>query len=512
MISYTNDNALERRSISSGDVSPSITTDMKLFGLPYQFTESVDPRIKDVSNVVGYNYIEKIMMDAPTVIFIPGKAKFLPGVNNEEAREGLGQTLMKVASGESFTGLLSNLSTDIKEKVRYYDFEEDYAEYMRYVNILCRTVAGFLELDETFPVNGRHVSLKQYDWKHYRWGKEGYKSSVRADLGLLAASTINIVKNSVSTVSNIYRKRGNEVDLYSEDGAVSSYDYTNNFVQFYVDPSSSSNQNITNSTQASMIKSAMDTMAQSVKEFSFVAQSTGAGDMSDKVRNFTDDSMSALNEILGSSSGTFGTVINQIFSAGSAVIQGENIVLPEIYTGSDYGIDYTVDIHLRTPYGNKYSVFVDVIVPMLHLMALTLPRQHTANTYGSPFLIKAYFPGVFNCNLGIVESLQISRPSNDDAWTTDGLPTELTCQLRIKDLYSDMSMSPSNDPTLFVNNTNLIDYLATISGLNLVQPQLNTKFEMLVSSYVTAFTDIDDNVKSFVLDGMERHISSFLKL
>ena len=193
-------------------------------------------------------------------------------------------------------------------------------------------------------------------------------------------------------------------------------------------------------------------------------------------------------------------------------MKGENIILPEVYQSSEYGIDYTVDIHLRAPYGNKYSVYMDVIVPLLHLIALCVPKQGSSNTYGSPFLIKAYYPGVFNCNLGIVESLQITKPSSDDAWSVDGLPTEIDVQLRIKDLYSDLTMSPAKDISLFRNNTSLIDYLATISGLDLIKPQMESKISMLVANYSSAVRDIDDNAVSIVMDKIERTFSGFISL
>lgn len=496
------------RDLSGGtSSSPSCANTMRLFGLPYQFIESVDPRLDSVSVAVGRNYVEKIITDAPTVIIIPGKAKFLPGNTN---KQGTSHALLSAANGK-FDDLFGLLSNDAKDVIRYYDFEEDYTTYMKYVNIMCRTVATFLELTEI--VDG--VALNAYDWRNYRWNRSNYYSAGWDNAGYAIQSVLHSIKNAGSAIMAGFK--GQAVtqmamgDLQgSDDEGGGVITRSNNFVQFYVDPSSGASQSMSNGTSQSQIKAAMDTASSAMKEFQFVANSADIG--MEGLNELTDSGLDALTESLGGGNGQFGTVMNQLLSAGRSVIKGENIILPEVYQNSDYGIDYTIDIHLRSPYGNRYSVYMDVIVPLLHLMALCIPKQTTGNTYGSPFLIKAYYPGVFNCNLGIVESMQITRPSTEDAFSVDGLPMEVDVQLRIKDLYSDLMMSPSNEPNLFINNTSLIDYLATVSGLDLISPQIGNKMNMIVSTYTRSVADIDENAKSVIMDSIEKRLSGFISL
>ena len=481
---------------------------MRLFGLPYQFIESVDPRITAVSDIIGTNFVDKIITEAPTVIFIPGRAKFLPGTSD---KVGTGHALLEAANN-NVSPLLGKNS---KDKLRYYDFEERYTEYMNYVNIMCRTVATFLELtDRIQTVNGSD-SLQSYDWRNYRWNAKSYSSGAGTILSSAWSSTLSTIINLPKAVaSGLKGKTVSKVSTASNKVSDKGKNLpgTNNFVQVYVDPSSGASQSMSNATSQSQIKAAMDNASSLVKEFQFVTNASGAGSLGlDQLETLTENGLDALASSFGEGGG-LSTVLNQIFSAGSSVVKGENIILPDVYQSSEYGIDYTVDIHLRAPYGNKYSVYMDVIVPLLHLIALCVPKQGSSNTYGSPFLIKAYYPGVFNCNLGIVESLQITKPSSEDAWSVDGLPTEIDVQLRIKDLYSDLSMSPSTDVSLFRNNTSLIDYLATISGLDLIQPQINNKMTMLVANYSAAVRDIDDNAVSLVMDKIERTFSGFISL
>ena len=148
----------------------------------------------------------------------------------------------------------------------------------------------------------------------------------------------------------------------------------------------------------------------------------------------------------------------------------------------------------------------------MHLLAYALPRQSTSNTYGAPFLVKIFYPGVYNCNLGIVTSVSFNKTVSSESWTTDGLPNEVDCSLQIQDLYSDLAMSPSTDPTLFVNNGSMIDYLATVSGLSLIEPQISKKVGMYVTAFKNAVTDIPSNAIATVSTAMDRKLQSFVTL
>ena len=496
------------RNNPSNDKQAMISNNMRLFGLPYQFIESVDPRIESVSKIIGTNFVDRIITDAPTVMIIPGKAVFLPNADN---KQGTSHALLKAAHG-STSSLIENLSTQKDKHIRYYDFEESYNDYIKYVNIMCRTVAGFLELTETIQEGSNTVSLQSYNWKNYRWSSDKYSSKAGAVVQNVWKETVGSAVDLAKAVwgglkGSSVHKVSLDDDNYHQQGIT----MTNNFVQFYIDPSSGSSHNMSNSVSQSQIKSSLDSASATVKEFQFVANTAGI-QMPEGLEQMTESGLDALTASLGGGDGPFGTVMSQLLGAGKSVVKGENIILPEIYQSSSSDMDYTIDIHLRSPYGNRYSVYMEVLVPLLHLIALTVPKQATANTFGSPFLVKAYCPGVFNINLGIIESMSISRPASEDCYSVDGLPTEVDVQLRIKDLYHDLSISSTNDRALFVNNTSLIDYLATLSGLDLIQPQISNKLRMNILNWAATIRDIDDNVESMILDKIERTFSGFITL
>ena len=209
--------------------------------------------------------------------------------------------------------------------------------------------------------------------------------------------------------------------------------------------------------------------------------------------------------------GQMGTALSRLINLTSNVVKGENIVFPEIYQSSSYSKDYNITVHLTTPYGSKLAYFLNIFVPMMHLIALAVPRQATGNSTRSPFLVKAYVDGIFSCNLGIVSNLSISKAA--DNWNTSGLPNEVDVNLTIVDLYSSLSITPASQPQLFVNNYSLIEFLATNCGLNLAdQSNLALKASINVAAYLSSFKDIDNNAASMINESVNNTLLKFTKL
>ena len=126
----------------------------------------------------------------------------------------------------------------------------------------------------------------------------------------------------------------------------------------------------------------------------------------------------------------------------------------------------------------------------MHLIALAFPKATSANTYSAPFLVKANMRGVFTCNLGLVTSISLQH---EDTYNSDGLYMGGTVTLEIQDLYPDIAMTPANDPFLFINNSSLIEYLATNCGLNLLESQFQTKIDMLINNLKAYPADLVDS-------------------
>lgn len=498
-----------------------LKTNMQLFGIPYQFTKYVDCKVDEISEIYGRKYAKNFIIDAPVVTIMPGKPTYLPG---EKDKQSFTQALLEASSG-NMAAMKQLIEDNDEGTMRLYDFKTAYIEYMRYVNILCRTCAAFLELDtncvegyKRYQVNGDFPDLMSFDWKDYRWNGKAYGSSVSKAVGgaidravettesafkeaLDAGSGfINWVtgvkedkKSDSSAGTKFTTDDSSETMTKEEESLLESMGKKVHYVQFYCDPTATNySEDISNSTQQSQFKGALDGVSSTVKEIAFLTN-TGGMDP-DKLQNMGNSLMKELGNSLGDTVSKIntgaGSLIKRLFTYGSNVIQGDNIIMPDIYSSSSRSASITITIPLKPMYGNKYSYYFDYLVPLMHLIALAFPKATSANTYSAPFLVKAFMRGVFNCNLGLVTSISLQH---EDTYNSDGLYMGGTVTLGIQDLYPDIAMTPANDPWLFINNSSLIEYLATNCGLNLLESQFQTKVDMLINNLKAYPADLVDS-------------------
>ena len=477
---------------------------MNLFGAPYQFSSKVDPRVGIINKTIGKKYMENIMLDAPICTIIPGEPSYLP---LSSASGKVSTAIAMLEANDGFTSALSQIKND-RGLDKLYDFKNNYTEYMKYVNVLCRTGAVFLGLNnKTYNINGEDVNFASYDWRKYRWTTDATKSMrKRLASGIEQSVSIDKSKGTLAGVGKKVREfmfgsaedTGNSTAL---NAAWKNY----NYVQFYIDGSVDHTEGLSNSTNESQLKSLFDGLDSKVKEIAFWANSGGID--ATQFSNFASESFTSIaataSSLVGNNALT--GMLSRIINLGADAIKGNNISIPKYYDNSSRNTSsHSITVHLRSPYGSLLGYYMDIFVPMMHLMALAMPRQATANSFGSPFLVKCYVDGIFTCNLGIVTDISISKVS--DSWSVNGLPSEVDVSLSIEDLYSDLAMSPSSSPTLFVNNSSLIEYLATNCGLSLTNPQINNKIQNVVNAYTNAITDIPENIKS----AMSEKISSLI--
>lgn len=452
-----------------------------LFGLPYQFPKQVDPRTPEINEDIGQHYIDTIITQAPICTIIPGNPSYLPSMKGKD-RVSTAQALLE-GSGGNFEPLTKYFSKTKNDDLRLYDFKSAYTEYMNYVNILCRAGATFLDLKESTKEFGVDTTFQHFDWKAYRWNREARKTMIN-----------RIGKNLGKGVDYLF----SSTDSDSDKGYLQDVFKNYNYVQFYVDPDSGMSEGISNTTGDSTLKSILDQGSSTVKDISFMLKSGGIN--SEVSQSFITKSMesltSGITEILGKIPGgsSIAKPLDAIVNGASKTLAGQNFIIPDIYTGSNYTKSYSITVHLKTPYGTKLGYYLDIFVPLMHLLALALPRQASSNTFESPFLVKAYVDGFFSCNLGIVDSLSINKVST--SLSSSGLPNEVDVSFNITDLYCDLMMTPSTSPIQFANNTSMIEFLATNCGLDLTAPNFKTKWSNIMNSSINAVTDIPTTVKS----------------
>lgn len=477
---YFND-MLNRSNDSEG---PS-TYNTNLFGIPHQFLSTCDYRISnkgagsgidriDKSEGMGRKFLQEIVSEAPLVTILPGKARFLPDYKKAD-KELFKMLSVGVSSGDSSaTSALKDLMSDNNES-RYFDFESDYSSYINYVNIMCRVCSMMLGLGEN-TVPGTNKKYRNYDWSQYKYWNT-YKSEKEHHSGFFD-TVADAAKNVTEAIKG-----------------------THQYLSFYVDPSTSFNESSSNETTKSQLEGKFDQMESIVKEIAFFGNAMAIK----SVDKFQSTLSNALSSIGGSDEGFF----QSLFGRSSEIVNGSNLIFPEIWGDAAYNKSYTITIDLKTPYGDKESIFLNIFVPMLHALALALPRQTSANTYSAPFLVKMFSKGWFSCEMGIVDHIQIEK-GPEQSWSIDGLPTAMKIQLSVKDMYSNLMMAPSNKPFLFFSNQGMMEFLGATCGVDLSRPNMELKLQIGMAIFLKKYTDIVPNTKRSFFENIANKIQKML--
>lgn len=464
---------------------------MRLFGLPHQLLAHNDHRLSDTSKL-GRMFTQTFILDAPIIYLKPGASEYLPGMSKAEK--------------EAFTGIFASFANDTNkdaaqqiaelatgDDLRYFDFTQRVSEYMSAVNMLCRIGSVFLNINKKVVpwLNSGNATYGTYDWRMYTFGNQFNNV-------LQAFSDVRIPYDPLSAfkeaVAQMWDNLAND-DMY---------------IQFYVDANASFSESASNSTSQSMLNSLTDQLSEFGKELQFVSGVTNldfAGLTGDMATSFDEAVSSVAN-----GNGALATFLTRLTGNASQLLTGSNFLAPDIWSGSDYGKSYSFTLSLATPYGTKESWYLNIYVPLMHIIAMGLPVQTSANTYASPYLVKAYAPGWFSCDLGIIDSISIDKGGDGSAWSSCGLPNEIKVSVSIKDLYSNLALPNGFSIKNFFNNTGLIHFMMTNCGVDITKSGLEDKLGVFANLFANTISDIVDETTYGIwynLESRVRNIISF---
>lgn len=477
----------------------------KLFGQPFQFTTSTDTRITGGAYPLGRKFVETIVSEAPIVYMLPGKANFLPSLN-EDDRQAFAK-LVDTKSSEIKQWALEDI---LQQESRYFDFLSDYTNYMRYVNLLCRGSAAFMGLDE---------------YTLYEWSLHKYENGLKP--------TLETQKENDNLEAVVYDSEGERVNTLAPAGPTQHIKYfakeifekgkddffglreksvdalmgTNyQYIQFYVDPSTSFQESSSTTTAPSQVAATLDKLGSMSKETRFLIDGAGGGAAAGTMANGL---LNGVGNLAGMVAGSFGDgLASRFFQSLDTIIDGSNIAMPDIWGDSNYSKSYNISVNLVSPYGSKLAIYLHILVPLYHLLAFALPRQTSANGYAHPFMVRVSSKGWFNCEMGMVDNIQIEKVQG--SYTVDGLPTEIRVNLSVRDLYSSLSIAPNTKPGLFFANSGLINWLAVTSGLDVTAPNFKEKWSAVLVVLTGRVVDIPGNIANSVLDSINNVIREFL--
>jgi hypothetical protein len=467
----------------------------RLFGAPFQLLDSVDKRFPEINSELGNEYLRNIILNSPILHIRPGMPKY----TGNESATSLSNVLMNIYStvvsdatdinlGNALAGILGQVTlfqSGKKLQNRMFGFRETYYEYIQYVNYMCRSVASYMNLLENLDLpNGCIVSggewqpFDKIDWQYYRMTNEVNNPStyIEQAKGLLGVLKDNIagnvslitglVEGIVSEDSTVAENIKDALAQSSESSILGQITSKISSVDFMVKPISFT-ESLTNQTSDSFIEGAIDSVRQGVgSEIAWITNSDADVGIVDNLTNFLGDTLSSVSEVIGGlvKPGLGGFTTN-LFSGAIASLKGQKMIYPKIYKNSESQMNYSFSITLTTPYGDPYNYYMNIIVPLLHLIALVAPRMVTSNTVASPFLVQAYIPGMCTCQLGIISEMRIIKNPSQKHVSVNGYPLTVEVEFTIEELYNAMSISPANDPASFMFNETLNDYLCNISGL-----------------------------------------------
>ena len=422
-----------------------------ILGMPYQFLPTADPRI-DGSDGVGKEeefgrvYSEKIIKHIPLLLMTPGIPQFMASFTQEQKNTVIGK--------------LIGMATDTLEEIfkedrvgKYYSLKYAYTDYFYYVNAMLRSAAYFLEIQNE-TIDGKKIG-------NLNW---------------------------------LYHTSSMGSDIFSHGNLANFLGPYAGSIAFYVDAGTTVDDSFGNGTTESQLASSLNSLSDQGRELNFLignvgAQAglrlnalTGSGELDSQIGDIT----GTVDRLLGNNN-----IFSSILGKATTILAGGRLLFPEIWSDSSFSRSYSCSMKLVSPSGDKLSVFLNILVPIYHLLGFTLPRESTGQAYFSPFLVRAHYKGAFNVDMGIITGLSLTK-GDEGEWTLDGLPTVANISFEIKDLYDGLYMSKQNSLIGYqgiMSNIQELDYIANSCGVNVNDQEVMRMARMYTALGFTKMTD-----------------------
>lgn len=398
-------------------------TAARIYGMPYQWMPEVDRRVQGTGQF-GRKFYDKILTKMPILVLTPGLPDFMGGYGNKD-KVPLMQALI-AGSGVSLDAIKSSNNRPL----RYYTLKFATSQYYDYVNSMCTALSVFLG--------------------------------------------INKVRFYGTPIGDIMWQDTNDISkLYSYHGGVG----------FYLNSETQLSENFSNESTQSKLGGMLNGLSSTAKEIQFLTGISGVGTDMFLSGNMAEDPSNTKSLVDVSKLGSFGDFMGMLANGTKTIFNGGKLEFPELWEDSSYSSNYNISLKLISPDYDKVSWFINIGVPLMHLIALACPRQVDPNGYVSPFLCRAFYKGFFNIDMGLL-SLSVQR-GTEGGWTVDGLPTVVEISLEIKDLYNNMSISHSliktGESVGALDNMAMMTYLANMAGVNINEPDISRSLKLYAS-------------------------------
>ena len=499
----------------------------RLFGAPPQFTHQCDMRLKSALNnsnkltpgPVGDWYLDNILRDAQVANFIIGHAQFNGGMHSLATvikTCGIYYTALK---RYKVFGSETNKDTEITNQQTINDivyneytldqYNEAYEELMTYDD---GQIAGMIENEDgTYSLDVEQIaeasgivasidsmfgglgvlkaplkaglSMQQAfysfvsDWNSYINNVKMMLNTAIIMLGLTEAKVR--IGDSFVPIATQANDQGN-TDVWTEYrfitstadtkvGEVNAIDTllgdTNQYVSFMIEPVNIQ-ESYTNNTGESQIYANVIHSGEGLgNEIAFITNTSRNG-VDDALLNLSGDAVNLAERVMSSLTLGTGRFTAAILGSMARSYTGDHTIFPKIFTSHTSTQSVTLNIKLRASAGDPYSYFIEILVPLFHLMGMAIPQmsKNAASAYSYPPLVQVNIPGIWGTKLGIIQSLSISKLGND--LSVNGYPLAVDISVVIEDLQHVIMSSPMNNTSQMLNNDTMFDYIAQCAGVD----------------------------------------------
>lgn len=437
------------RGTSSSSYNKLMLRYIRAFGSPPRFTREVDPYYDNANGInTGRAMMSTWFSDPAILSLCPGTVDYLPGFSKKQKNQFWNRIKSSMSGDVLAKSKVDASGTKLSGKL--YAFKSAYADYINVVNLLCRVTADFLGIGDVDDIiQGSSKKLKNFDYGYYT-----SPSSMKQSTGIFAET-----KRALNT-------------------AVSDSSY----VHFFINNNGTSvTEDISTQSESTWLETLLgddQELSQTARTLQFLFGNALSGKAEKDIDKVLKNAASQ-NSFLGS-----------LANISANYLKGGRLVFPKMISGMSYDKSLSVEMTFTSVYGDKRSIFKQTLVPAMHLLALATPKQLSDNMYTYPFLVRAYQKGSVNMDLAFIKNLEFVRGGADDAsWTVDGLSTTIVARFQIVPLYSNLMVTSSQNPFLFLNNTSLMEYLGTMCGLDLKANNLSVKIKVAKNLIANAWTE-----------------------
>ena len=304
-------------------------------------------------------------------------------------------------------------------------------------------IAGSL-VGDTFSMLGlgsyndsRFIIFKS-DWKTYHTYVQTLLQYVHASMGLSGLFSLSSIIKSPSTYG----------------------------IPFYTSKGTSISESSNNEYRQSDVAAQANAKAYEIREKKMLA-STGQAGILSEIGDFLMETIRDMTQDI--------PVIGGLVGAFTENLDGAVLQYPDLWANSTFDRSYSLEFRFYSPYGDPESIFKYVYTPFLSLISFGLPLQDSYYSYKQPFLVRLSSPGYFECECGIIRSINIER-GTEQTWTAENLPREIIVRLNVADMYSSLSLSRTN--TVMKYNFSLVSYVECMAGIRYDQLNLIKRASM----------------------------------